>query len=323
MDLPKGSAETISAEEPRGALKGAGSQAGESVDGEWAGAGLVALALAAGVFNCLAMPILRGASGDSGSGLFFGPIVVGVLLGQFGAMALWLVWGEGPFLRRLALHWVVGLLLLCGFFLGLVVAMFDAGPMSESWWRDFAMLLCVVPAFSLAAQLPLWPLRTDFGWSVERVGGNTAVKKPVGLSISDILCGTAVVAVSLGLVRAGPNASGEFSVYFAEIGMTLAVIFVASLICLVPATLFALRIKEDLVGIGLFAGYALLPVISLLVVSLSVGGSALPVEVFFAVFFGSIIFAAMVASPLWVLRACGYRLVWPRDRRGGKTVRDG
>jgi hypothetical protein len=318
MDVPKYIAEKpIPAAESQAAAEAAGSQEREPLFGNSAGGGLTALAVAAGVFNVLAIPILRGASRDPGAGLFFGPIVVGVLLGEIGGMTLWLVWGDGAFLRRLAMHWGVGLLLLGSFFLGLAGAMAGDGPQPEFWWHVVATVLCVVPAVSLAAQLPLWPLRTHLGWSVERVSGSPAAKKPVGLSISDILCGTAVVAVSLGLVRAGPDARGEFSQFhFAQIGMILAVLFVASIICLVPATLFALRTKEGRVGAGLLAVYALLPVFSLIVVSLIVGGRVPPGEGFFAVFFGSMVFAATVASPLWVLRACGYRLVWPRDRRG-------
>jgi len=313
MDLPKFSAvQPVQEAESQAEVKVSGSQASESVFGESARGGLVALAVAAGVFNVLAVPILRGVTGDRGAALLFGPIVVGVLAGEFGAMALWFVWGEGPFLRRLAMHWGVGLLLLCGFMVGLAAVMFEEGPMWEFWWRETATVLCAVPALSLGAQLPLWPLRTHLGWSVERVGADLMARPPVALSISDILCGTAVVAVSLGLIRAAPEAKME---YFVSIGVALAFIFVASVICLVPATLFVLRSKEWPLGVGLLAGYSVLPTFCLVIFGSVMRGRGMQGEAILAMILGSFVFAATVAAPLWVMRAGGYRLVWPRDRR--------
>jgi hypothetical protein len=271
----------------------------------------VALVAAAGVFNVLAVPIVHAATRNPGAALLFGPIVVGVLAGEFGAMALWFVWSAGPFLRRLAMHWGVGLLLLGSFLVGLA-AVIETRPLTEEMWRGAATVLCAVPAVSLGAQLPLWPLRTHLGWSVERLGPDLVARQPVALSISDILCGTAVVAVSLGLIRVAPEGNTGF---FMSIGVALVAVIAASMICLIPATVFVLRFKEGSLGVGLLAGFSLLPAFSLLMVGFVVGGRRPPGEAIFAILFGSLVFAATVAAPLWVMRACGYRLVWARDRR--------
>src|SRR4051794_6490146 len=64
----------------------------------------------AAVFDLLALPIL--ASNHDPEMRLIAPIVVGILIGQIGAGASWLVWSDGRFSRRLAIHWsVVGALL--------------------------------------------------------------------------------------------------------------------------------------------------------------------------------------------------------------------
>jgi hypothetical protein len=177
----------------------------------WARRGMIRLALAAAVFNALAASLMGLAEnisgGDRGAMLFFGPLIVGVLCGEVGAMACWLVWGEGSFLRRLAVHWGIGLAislcLLCGFLL--VFAFTDYVWEFRRIFYAAAGFGCVLPTASLSAQLPLWPSRTHFGWRVARTERDETSGNRQPLSIRDILTGTAVVAVSLGLVRLFPR----------------------------------------------------------------------------------------------------------------------
>src|SRR5689334_4629634 len=127
---------------------------------------MLGLVIAAAVFNFLAPAIIevveRQFAPSSGPGsaevmLFLMPAMIGVLCGELGALAYWLVWGEGPFLKRLAAHWAaalaLGSTLLCGF-----------GRWKGDVWGDWASMAvdmiaeaCILPAVSLAVQLPLWP----------------------------------------------------------------------------------------------------------------------------------------------------------------------
>src|SRR3954453_1616521 len=93
----------------------------------WARRGMIGLVIVAGVFNVMAVPLMRLAGSHPFGGrvaMFFGPMLGGVLAGEIGAMACWLVWGEGRFWRRLAVHWglslVIVMCLTCGWLLATI-----------------------------------------------------------------------------------------------------------------------------------------------------------------------------------------------------------
>jgi hypothetical protein len=280
-------------------------------------AGLIGLAIAAGVFNLLAFPLVRASAMDRGAILFLGPLMFGVLSGELAAMAQWLVWGEGTFLRRLAVHWAVGMALLGCLLLGGLAAMADTATVNSEMLREAAIPLSLIPSFSLATQLPLWPLRTHLGWAVESTDRHARLRRLSPLSILDILSGTAVVALSLGLVRAAPFPDREFISPWIEIVIGLLIVAVLSLVTVLPAVLFILRFKEGGLGCAVFAGYILMAVIVLFAISATVfgGGAFIDGDAVFAALLAASSFAATLAAPLLVMRAAGYRLVWPRDRR--------
>jgi hypothetical protein len=244
--------------------------------------------------------------------LLVAPIVMGILPGEVGALAGWLVWGQGPFLRRLAVHWSIGLALLGCLLIGILAATADM-PVNNGVVQEALVPLCLLPIMSLAVQLPMWPLRTHFGWRVEQISPDADAAKPIPLSILDILCGTAVVALSLGLVRA-THLQGFFP-FWIQVAVGLLIIFGASLIFLLPAMIFILRWKEAGTGVGLFAAYIFLGVLGVIAVPSAVAQSPPPGEAFIAMLTGFFAFAATLAAPLFVLRASGYRLTWPRDRQ--------
>src|SRR5262245_41135031 len=76
---------------------------------------LIGLAVAAFVFNVAGPPLMRLARLKQGMYddwiILIAPPIVGVVLGEIGAMACWLVWGPGSFLKRLAVHWAIGVAL--------------------------------------------------------------------------------------------------------------------------------------------------------------------------------------------------------------------
>jgi hypothetical protein len=275
--------------------------------------GMIALAIAAGIFNGLSFPLMRAladARSDRTGMLFVAPIVIGILLGEMGAMASWLVWGEGSFLRRLAAHWSVGLALVLALLGG------AAAAMANDWNSFFVIyealsLVCILPIISLAAQLPLWPLRTHFGWRVAATEQGSAADKSQPLSILDILSGTSVVAFSLGLVRAMPAAANVWQ----ELAMAVLFVIGTSLILLLPGVLCILRMKQAGQGLVVYFGLTLVAAIGVISVLAALTSRLPSGEEVFAQLWGCCAFAATLAMPLFVLRACGYRLTWPRDRR--------
>ena len=79
------------------------------------------LALAC-TFNFFVFPCLRAIEGGNDAIVFLGGAAVGMFPAQLGALTLWLVWGPGPFLRRLAIHWLGGLALFAAWALGMAIA---------------------------------------------------------------------------------------------------------------------------------------------------------------------------------------------------------
>lgn len=285
--------------------------------------GMLGLVIAAAAFNAFAAPIVEMVErpyiastgpGTVGVMLFWMPLMIGVLCGEVGAMACWLVWAEGRFWRRLVIHWAVGLVLGLCLLCGWLLTMIDAwGPGSSPLiFYEAAWLACGLPATSLAVQVPMWPFRTHLGWHVAPAKeAPEASRQP--LSIADILIGTTVVAVSLGLIRLLPGASNPFvMMQMGVMGLALAV---ASLVVLIPATLLVLRMSSAAIGVLVYLGAVFLSECGFIVVGSMISNFWPPGEDVFAMLWGSLVFAATVAAPLFVWRVCGYRLVWAKERR--------
>jgi len=286
--------------------------------------GLIGLVIAAGIFNVMAMPVNR-LSRESGDWVIrlVAPLIFGVLLGQVGAMACWLVWAEGSFPRRLAAHWSIALALVLSLLGGAICAMDHFNGDYMGLFTETLVPACMLPAVSLAVQLPLWPFRTHLSWRVAPMN-DAATTNRSALSILDILIGTAIVAVSLGLIRylSGIDRSlsgiGQSQYQNLIMMQTLAsglMLTVVSFVLLVPALILLLRSHSFGAGAGIYFGAVPLSITGLLVVPSALFGRLPPAEMLLTTCWGSIVFATAMASPLFVWRACGYRLVWARDQK--------
>lgn len=195
--------------------------------------------------------------------------VVGCVLAQGCLLAAWVAWEEGPFLRRLAVHWIVAACLyaiwLVGF--GLTVA----GSAGRIPPKIAATVALGVPLVSLAAQLPLWVTRHLFGWRLVREEAGptlpshqqsplsetqpSPLPKTERLLIRDLMLATLVAAVTLALARVAPSPdAGEM---WPAWGVASAVATVVSSISLLPAGVLLLRkrpLRQGLVWSSLYAG---------------------------------------------------------------------
>jgi hypothetical protein len=287
---------------------------------------MIGLVVAAGVIDFLIFPLVRVCEDAPGmmAIMLVMPLVFGFIPGQFGAMAVWLIWGQGPFLRRLIVHWGVVMGLGAAFLLGLAAASMDQmspsapGDVANAL-RAVAMVACSLPAISLGAQLPLWPLRTYFGWRIEQPGGE-ASRGGQPLTLLDIFSGTAVAGVTFGLARAmiGLSPTSEFlppSFVWIQLATTAGVSFGLSLLLGIPVVIGALWTRSPSVGIGSLCGYLLVALLLLLGIPSIFSGTGPDIVTVVIMLLGTFTLAATLAAPLLVLRACGYRLTWPRDRR--------
>jgi hypothetical protein len=165
--------------------------------------------------------------------------------------------------------------------------------------------------------LPLWPLRIYLRWRVEgQMDSDAIADQP--LSIRDMLSGTAVVAVTIGLARAVLLAD-PMDVAGEDLVIPSAASFGISLCIGIPATLCVLGPANLKAGILVLGSYLLLGVLALVGIPSAVFGG-MTVELLVFVLIGAFALTATIAAPLLVLRSCGYRLTRPRERRGRATA---
>jgi hypothetical protein len=132
-------------------------------------------------------------------------------------LAAFLAWGEGSFLRRLLVHWLIA----GGLYLVWLVGLLLAPPPGEIALSVAASAALGVPLVSIAAQFPLWLARQFWGWRLVRdptplslgeggrrpgEGGekNDHAAADGKLSIRDLMLATLIVAIALALARLAP-----------------------------------------------------------------------------------------------------------------------
>lgn len=272
----------------------------------------------AAVLNFVAMPMVRMAEDGAGSDLNVVVVVAGLLgfwAAQLGLLSLWLVWGQGSYLRRLLIHWVAGAVLFLAWALGFAAAMASEMP-GEILLNVARATACGLPAVCLAAQLPLWPLRIYFGWRVEQPG-DAAAEDSQPLSIRNMLAGTLVTSVSLAALRFMPPDFVIDADFWIGWAITVAVVAGLSLVSLLPALAILLRMSQTASAATAWFGYAGLMLVATLAILSSFFGAGPPDAVFVGVAVTFFSFAGAVSLPLLIARARGLRLTFARDRQAG------
>jgi hypothetical protein len=232
--------------------------------------------------------------------------IVGCVFAQGNLLAAWLAWSDGPFLRRLATHWIVAtglyLVWLVGF--GLVTLAGNRIPPVIA-----ATVALGLPLVSLAVQFPLWVARQWFGWRLVRVTTDSPPSSEQRLSIRDLMLATVLVAVSLALARLAPSpdAGGMWPVW----AFVFVVASVVSTIALLPAGALLMRprlLSRALAQGGLYAG-AWIALVWVVVAILRWYGVRLPPwELFVGLTSLMTTFAATLMLTGTIAKGRGYRL---------------
>jgi hypothetical protein len=254
----------------------------------------------------LMIPVMSSASGPlGGMGIALGMGIVGCVLAQGSLLAAWLAWSEGPFLWRLATHWLIAAGLYLLWFLGLALA----APGDRQAFQMAAMVALGVPLVSIAAQFPLWVARQWLGWRLVRWAADKTPPREPPLAIRDLMVATLVVAVSLALARLAPSPdAGEMWPVWA---LTFVVASVASTIAVLPAGKMLLRSEHFRRGLdrsALYAG-AWIALVWIVVAILRLSGVRLPPWELFLGLSGLILnYAATVMLTAAIARSRGYWL---------------
>ncbi len=273
----------------------------------------------AALFNFVSFPLVRGAARED-SGWVIVAVATGALAAELALATIWLVWGSGSFLRRLVVHWSVGFGLYCAWAFGFALAFSNemaVGEVPKAW----ATVLCSLPIVSLAAQLPLWPLRTHFGWRIDVPRSDSALAPPQSLSIRDIILATAVTSISLAALRLMPQwGQGAVSAgYWAAWAIAVLCIVGVSALVLLPAIFLVFRLSDLSAATAALCGYGVAAWLITILIGSALGGSP-PAEAVFAIAFCYASFTATLAMPLLIARSRGYELTFARERERGTDL---
>ncbi len=274
---------------------------------------LLVCALGFGIGTLFGPPIVAAIARDGNESMVFVVAAgIGSLIAQFGVLPAWLVWGTGPFWKRLLVHWGLAIGLAIAWLFGLMLVVPSLGwPHHVA--RDLAIMGLCLPGFSLGIEAPLWTTRIFFGWRLRRPGAGDDCRP---LAIRDFLAGMAVISVALAAAR-GANSLDEHGRNEVWIVQSIFSGFatLAGLLSLPPLAWCLLRIQDIPKGIVGVIAYTLAA--SYAVVALMAAFGGLPPDgtaiAAAFVFFGS--FSATIAAAFGLARRAGYRLEVGRPAR--------
>jgi hypothetical protein len=256
------------------------------------------------LFNLIWVPVIASihtpTSGPPPSiGVFYG-----ILGGQLGVLSLWFVWSQRSFAIRLAAYCILLYVLLAFLLAGLAIG----EPTGLNVFRRAAAF--GLPLVSLAIHLPLWLLRSYFGWEIIAIENQIGSSPRRALSIADILVGTALASVAVSAARftslepGYPNTETWLS-WGAAVGIIAGI----SLASLAPIVFCTLRLHRLQTGLWILLGYTLVITIAFVLIAIRVirprGVNVREVIEFASLF---VALATTITVPLLVARARGWRL---------------
>jgi hypothetical protein len=257
-------------------------------------------------------------------------------------LSLLFAWSEGRFWVRLLVYWscVIGIAgCVSGgiWFCTPLASWLDSRHSSadpyihdtqigttNEWWG-----VAAIPLLLLFFQFPFWIIRGLLGWRLHQPPIVTETISGSGpresLSIGDLLTGTAIVAVCLGLLRLGPvqNKTGDGTSgreFLVELAISAVLIWLTLSATAVPlAALFLREFRRSTAWLAAL----LVSAFCTLVVYAAVWQSTTPADRWQALFdclFGVLTHILAYCGCLTLLRRRGWRLVWRKPAFISKSV---
>jgi len=265
-----------------------------------------------------------------------------LLVVQVIVLSLLLAWSAGRLWGRLLVYWslVVGLgaCVVTGIWFSTHLNYWLQGRQSPgspfnhdtefSSTTDWSRV-AAIPLLLLAVQFPFWMSRALLGWRLQRVqvadDAGPAVVQRESLSIADLLTGTAVVAVCLGLLRLGllvDLAVTEMSNRKVLVELSISAVVIALALYATAVPLAALFLRDFRRNVA-WAAALLMVVVCTLVVDFAIGSGPTSLDRWQGLFdcaFGALILILAYCGGLTVLYRCGWRLVWRKPGFTGKST---
>jgi hypothetical protein len=127
-------------------------------------------------------------------------VCIALIGAQSGVLSAWLVWGSGPFLWRLLIHW--GIAAVCCWIWIAGLATVARGTELIDGHCVAALSLAIVAA---AIQAPLWLARQMFAWRLVRHGATKTIAPERPSTIGNLMLGISIAAVALAFARLVPT----------------------------------------------------------------------------------------------------------------------
>lgn len=233
----------------------------------------------------------------------------GIMAGEFVFFAIVLVWWRGGIVARLLVHWLFALALYCLWTLGFTLYCSLRHRSSQSILDDAWMVLAGIPVVCLAIQAPLWCLRIYGGWRLEDRTGEPVTTSTAQLSIRDVLVGTAVVAVSLAMLRVMFDTPAAFGPgFWIRWAIGCLALSLVSVLTVAPLMRLILVLHDwRLAALGSFGYWLCIAALGFAVIWYlnPTGGWRSPTLAFVLM---TLTGFATVSLPLWLVRATGNRL---------------
>jgi hypothetical protein len=240
-------------------------------------------------------------------------ICLGLIAAQAAVLSAWLVWGQGPFLWRLLIHWGIA---------GVCCWIWIAGLATVARGTELIDGHCVaalsLAIISAAIQAPLWLARQVFAWRLVRHSVSRPIPAERPSTIGNLMLAISVAAVALAFARLVPtevDSSDLVAMWSFVAGWSSAI----GALGILPMAVFLLRPRSITWGAVWAAGYAILAAAAVLSIIVCVSvmqdlkyppsdvliGIAIVLESFF---FG-------LALSAVAARLLGYRLLLGRASR--------
>jgi hypothetical protein len=270
--------------------------------------------------NCAVMPLMHVFDGPNWKAISVICLAAAMMFAQAGLLCGAFAFVQAPLLKRAAVCWGAGVVLLICWAEGLLLFLY-----LEHGWRigltedDSHALQFVglsLPLIALAIQSPLWFFRVYLGWRLVRTEAADSHERP--LSIGDYLIGTAIAAVCITLAQIAPQPAWVDAEFWPRWAIVFASVAGVSLVSVIPAMVVMFRFRNWLLGLLLLVAYGL--VAGIVTVSIFIafdpgmrrGLSPSQIGVTIVVVFMFAAFAVFLGAGMKAMRDMGYSLALGR-----------
>ena len=245
-------------------------------------------------------------------------ICLGLIGAQAGVLSVWLVWGKGPFLWRLLIHW--GIVAVCCWIWIAGLATVARGTELIDGHCIVALSVAII---SSAIQAPLWLARQLFAWRLVRETGGSPLEPEKASTIGNLMLATSVAAVALAFARLTPTDvdSSELVLMWSMVAGWSAAVSALGVMPVAACLLWPRSIGRGAVCTSTYAMLVIAAVWSV-IISISVMQTiSIPISMLLGIALLLACFFTALATSAFAARGLGYRLVLGRaSRHPNKSV---